>query len=167
MISRTEIFNNLKSLDVKYRKTSSSKDTLFFSKLALLELCGWIEESMDDIVLRCANRKLKESQNKKFVIDGVTGPVYGFEYKKHFRKMLIQLIGIINVERLEIKVDALKRDSLKSELGNLKEMRNKMAHTHIKGITTHIDSPSITIRRFNVVYDGLKDFELIIRGMKL
>ena len=56
MIARTYILDNLNKLDVRYRKAATLKDSLFYSKLAVLELCGWIEESMDDVILRCARR---------------------------------------------------------------------------------------------------------------
>jgi hypothetical protein len=54
MITRSYITSSFKFLDRKYRKATTSKELFFYSKLAIFELCGWIEESMDDIILRCA-----------------------------------------------------------------------------------------------------------------
>ena len=51
MIAKSYILANLNALDARYKRASRAKDALFASKLALLELCGWIEESMDDIVV--------------------------------------------------------------------------------------------------------------------
>ena len=65
MIAKSYILKNLKALDKHFINTNSSKDSLFYSKLALLELCGWIEESIGYIVLRCADRKLNDNKNKK------------------------------------------------------------------------------------------------------
>lgn len=166
MISKSTISKNLKSLDSKYRRTNSSMESLYFSKLALMELCGWIEESMDDVIFRCAYRNLREQENRDFTNVRIIKPTYGFEYKKHFRKMLIELIGLINVERIESKVDPVKKQNLKSVLGSLKVSRDRVAHTHIKGITRVIDSPSITLHRFNHVYAGLKEYEAVIRNMR-
>ncbi len=167
MITKSTISSNLKSLDAKYRRTTSDMESLFFSKLALLELCGWIEESMDDVILRCANRYLRVAANRKHAKENIIRPTYGFEYQRHFRRMLIQLIGLINVERIESKVDPAKKAILQSTLGNLKESRNRVAHTHIKGIARVIDSPSITLNRFDHVYGGLMEFDAVIRNMRL
>ena len=58
MIGKTNIERNIKQLKTNFNKTNSPKLELFYSKLAIIELCGWIEESMDDIVLRCSNPKI-------------------------------------------------------------------------------------------------------------
>ena len=164
MIARSYIYANLNKLEKMYHDSKTSKEALYFSKLALLELCGWVEESMDDLILRCAIRNLKNAENRKFVRKKIIKPTYGFDYEDHFRKMLIQLIGIINVEKIERKVDPLLRDSLKSNLSTLKEARNPEAHTHIKGVARTIDAPSVTLSHFPPVYDGLKEYERIIRA---
>lgn len=116
MVSKTSILENLQGLDALYQKSSSTKKSLFFSKLAILELCGWTEESIDDIIKRCAKRKLKEKVNLDYLIKEIER-TYGFTYEKHFRKMLVELIGFINIERLERKVDKDKFHNLKSTLG--------------------------------------------------
>jgi hypothetical protein len=167
MIARSYILSNLKLLDNKYRKTTSPKELLFYSKLAILELCGWIEESMDDIVLRCAMRHLKIMSNKEFVRKQIVRKNYGFDYDDHFRRMLGQLIGIINVERLEKNVDQTKKVRLKAVLSMLKTARNAEAHTHIKGVTRHINAPSITLSQFPDVSDGLTEYDRVIRNTTL
>jgi hypothetical protein len=140
---------------------------MFFSKLAILELCGWIEESMDDIIMRCADRNIKETKNIDHVKSQIVAPTYGFEYHRHFRRMLIQLIGLVNVERIERTVDPIKRDRLKSTLSSLKKVRDPEAHTHIKGVTPVINAPSVTIVQFQPVYDGLIEFDRVIRSARL
>jgi len=163
MISRCYIIRILKDLEREYNRSSSSKKSLYYSKLALIELCGWIEESMDDIILRCAKRKLKEAGNFKYTDETIVQPNHGFTYKSHFRRMLIQLLGIITAEKIEALVDPVKAAGLKSQLGTLKISRNSEAHTHLKGLTKTIDSPSVTLARFPFIYDGLKEYESVIR----
>jgi len=159
MVGKTSILENLNRLETLYNaSTTSGKKSLFYSKLAILELCGWIEESMDDIVRKCANRKLKEAGNQEH-IESVIKYTYGFTYDKHFRKMLIELIGLINVERLEMRIDRVKFQNMKSTLGLLRQFRDTEAHTHLKGITRALDAPSATINKFFKVYEGLKEFE--------
>ena len=166
MITKSYILENLESLEKFYNKSSSGKKGLFFSKLAILELCGWIEESMDDIVRRSSIRKLNNANNRSFIEKSVIKRTYGFEYNSHFRNMLIDLIGIINVEKLENKLDPVKFQLMTSTLDTLKIIRNTEAHTHIKGITKRIDAPSLTKSRFLPIFEGLKDIDLKLRNLK-
>lgn len=149
-----------------YRKAATQKHSLFYSKLAVLELCGWIEESMDDVILRCASRHLAEDSNRKKIREDVVKRTYGFEYENHFRKMLIQLVGLIEVERIESSVDQVKKDQLKATLGALKASRDGEAHTHLKGVTRTINAPSVTLNQFELVADGLLEYDRVIRSMK-
>ncbi|MGI2170602.1 hypothetical protein ACROAE_10440 [Shewanella sp. MF05960] len=165
MIARSYIESNLKQLDKLYLNAITLKSKLYYSKLAMLELCGWIEESMDDIVQKCANRSLKSQANKNYIATQIIKPTYGFEYKKHFMKMLTYVVGLINIEKLEDKLDPLKKARLESALGTLKSARNREAHTHLKGVTRQVDAPSITINLFNHVFDGLKDIELHLKEL--
>lgn len=167
MITKSYIFNNLKTIESLYISSPTTKKGLFYSKLAILELCGWIEETMDDIILRCAKRHIKDNDNLDFVESEVIKRTYGFEYKKHFRRMLIHTLGIINLEKLERKFNPIAFQLLESSLETLKICRDKEAHTHLKGMTRRLDSPSVTINRFNYVYDGLKDIDIKIRKSKL
>lgn len=153
-------------MDRLYNSAGTQKEKLYYSKLAMLELCGWIEESMDDIVEKCAHRVLKKSSNKTYVAKNIIRPTYGFEYEKHFRKMLMSVIGLKLIEKLENKVDAVKHTIFTAELNNLKAARNKEAHTHLKGVTRTVDAPSVTITRFHSVYEGLKDIENTLKRLK-
>jgi hypothetical protein len=81
--------------------------------------------------------------------------------------MLMQLIGIINLEKLELKLDPAKFDPMKATLEDLKKSRDKEAHTHLKGVTKTLDAPSVTRARFVVIYDGLKEIETSLKRMKI
>lgn len=166
MIARSYILANLKTLDLKYNRATSTRDSLFYSKLAILELCGWIEESMDDIVLRCAYRHLADTDNITFVKKQIIKRNYGFDYKDNFRKMLVQLLGIINVEKIEKRMDQGKLMRLTATLNGLREIRNTEAHTHIKGVTRSINAPSVTLSQFPALYDGLLEFRTALRQTK-
>lgn len=164
MIAQSYILVNLRALDKKYNKTSG-KEALFFSKLALIELCGWIEESMDDIVLRCSIRHLKDETNRKHCANEIVKRTYGFDYA-NFRSMLIRLLGLVNVERIEAQVDETKYQIFKSKLSSLKQARDREAHTHLKGVTRTIDAPSYTIAQLQGVYEGLLEFDRVIRNRR-
>ena len=122
---------------------------------------------MDDIAKSNANRYLKEKRNVDFIDDSIIKLTHGFDYNNNFRIMLMQLVGIINIEKLEYKLDSTKFHIMKSTLGSLKDCRDRQAHTHIKGTTHIIDSPSVTWNRFQKTYEGLKDIESCIHKMKL
>jgi hypothetical protein len=159
MIAKSYIKGNLSRIERLYSKSSNIQDGLFYSKLAILELCGWIEISMDDIISRLAKKHLKQSINITFVENEVIKRTYGFDYRRHFRKMLINIIGLSGVEKLEKQVDSVKFQLMVSSLNSLKLYRDSEAHTYIKGTTRRIDAPSVTKSRFSAIYHGLKNID--------
>ncbi|MCB2262274.1 MAG: hypothetical protein LGR52_04945 [Candidatus Thiosymbion ectosymbiont of Robbea hypermnestra] len=166
MITKDNIGQNVRQLARLYDEArKGSKEELYYSKLAVLELCGWIEESMDDIILKCCNRTIKRPENRNY-IRGIVKRNYAFEYPR-FREMLISVIGLSNVEKVEKRLDPIKQSQLEDILKNLKGPRNNAAHTHIKGTAMSIDAPSVTIRNFTIVYDGLKNIETTLHKMGL
>lgn len=166
MIAKSYILKDLKTIDSLYRKATSSKKHLFYSKLAVIELCGWIEMSMDDIVLACAKRHVKVSSNMNWVKNDLVKRVHGFTYDGHFRGMLRGYLGIACLELLESKLDTSKFVKMKSQLDALVVIRNPAAHTHLKGTAITIDAPSLTLGRFNELYEGLLDIDTILRTYK-
>jgi hypothetical protein len=166
MVAKSSILANLQMLNRSYRKAASLKRAQFYSKLALLELCGWIEESMDDVILRCAIRHLKESRNRDYCAKEIVRRTYGFDYERNFRFMLIGLLGLVNIEKLERQVNPQVYSKMTAALSNLKKQRDAEAHTHLKGTTRTINSPSISLSYFQDVYAGLFEFDRIIRSTK-
>lgn len=162
MIAYSYIERNLSCLDRSYLASVLVSDTRNYSKLAILELCGWIEESMDDIILRAGTRLLKNSKNRKYLGDRVKRN-YGFEYEKHFKSMLVSLVGITGFEFIEKKVSSQIVVNFKNELSNLKIKRNSLAHTYVRGATQHYDAPSITISRYHTIADGLREYDKALR----
>jgi hypothetical protein len=166
MIARSYITGNLQAINRSYQQASSQRDSLLFSKLAILELCGWIEESMDDVVLRCAMRHLKLLGNRTYCKKEFVQRTYGFEYHRNFRFMLVRLIGLVNVEYIEARVNQAKRDAMTAALASLTTQRNLEAHTHVRGTTRRINAPSVTIAQFPLLYDGLEEFDRVIRDTR-
>lgn len=159
MIAKSYIQQNLDQLNSRFNKSSTPKDNLYFSKIAIMELCGWVEISVDDLMLRIVRRNLKIAKNYTDFADDVIANNYGFKYKRHFRYMLIQAVGIINVEKIEKQVDSLKKARLESQLNNLSKIRNELAHTYVKGTQYTIDAPSVTRSRFDQIYEGLIEYD--------
>lgn len=166
MVAKTKILAELNRINNLYIKADSKGDNQlkdFWSKLALLEFCGWIEQSIDDIIEKFCKRKLSDTVNINYLNNKIIKSTYGFDYNKHFRKMLIEVIGIIKVERLEKKVNNTKLTTLKSHLGTLKRMRDNHAHNYLSGVTHRLHAPSFTISFFNGVYEGLREYESKIK----
>jgi hypothetical protein len=168
MINKTYLLNTLNNLEKLYNSSKSQQKTTYYSKLAVIELCGWIEETMDDIIIKCANRCLKTSDCKKYVTNSIIKPIHGFQYDNHFRKMLMTTIGIINLEKLEKKLEkSSKITLLKNNLKNLVQSRNQAAHTCLKSVTRTYDAPSKIKHDFLNIYVLLKDLDDELRKLKI
>ncbi len=162
MIAYSYIERNLNALDVRYRKSKSIKDASFVSKLAILELCGWIEVSLDDCIERASVRVLKDSESRKFIQDKIKKN-YGFEYENHFRGMMVNLVGIWGFERIVRNIDAGVSANFMSELKSLTVKRNSLAHTYTLGATQHYDAPSSTLGRLINLKAGFSAFDRELR----
>jgi len=165
-ITKGKILQTLDELDKLYQRTNNQNLQVYYSKLALLELCGWLEISIDDIVKKCAKRCLKNIDNIKYIEEQIK-KTSSFDYKNNFRGLLIQIIGLINFEMLEKKVQPTSLATLPSTLTALKTLRNSHAHTHIKGCTTQVNAPSWTKGNFISVFNALKDYELNLKDLGL
>lgn len=159
MIAKSYIQSNLKEIERRFNKARTQKEPLYYSKLAVLELCGWLEISIDDLVCRAVRKRVKDARVLEDFEKSVVNPIYGFHYKKHFRKMVCGAIGEVNMHDIELKMNQLRRQQLISELNALTINRNSLAHTYLKGATQNIDAPSRTIARFQIIYECLKEFE--------
>ena len=168
MIRKTEIERNLRELGSRHnKKTTNIREPYYYSKLLLIELCGWIEVSMDTIINDCAKKHVKNPKNHVYTQQQVIDQTYGFSYNRHFRPMLMKVIGLVKLEELENKLDQRKFLGMKSSLGELKKRRDEQAHNFILGITPHALGPTQIQRHFRNVYEGLKDVEQCLRKLKL
>ncbi|GAA4244807.1 hypothetical protein [Winogradskyella damuponensis] len=164
MIAKSYIKSTLIELDKLYNSASSQKKAIYFSKLAVIELCGWIEETLDDIIIKHGNRNLKSVDNKNYCKNKIVNPNYGFQYNNNIRPMLISLLGLIQVEKLELELEKTAQITLlKSNLGNLKSTRNEAAHTHLKGVTRIYNAPSRTLGDFNRISTILEKIDNELR----
>lgn len=159
MLSWADLQNNLNALDTQFRSAGSTRDVHFCCKLALMELAGWTEQAMDSIISECASRTLSEPSNKRYCADSIIKTTYGFEYQKHFRGMMMRLIGLVHVERIERQADPAKLARLEGALQTLKVLRDPAAHTHINGMTPSMNAPSFMIGQLAPISDGLQEIE--------
>lgn len=159
MIVKGYIQSTLHELEKLYDQHKSLKKDIYYSKLALLELCGWIEESFDSIIKTSVSSKIKSDSYRKILQD-IIKKNHGFQFKNNFRPMLIKAIGLQKTEKIEILIDSTgKVQILSTILGNLKRVRDDNAHTFIRGTTTTIQTPSVTKAQFIQIYPIIKEFE--------
>lgn len=158
MVVKKIIVANLDKLDREYNHSLLSSDRdlpVYFSKLATIEYCGWLEETLDNIVVAFAGNHLKSKPFQEMLRTKVDN-TYGFQYKKHFRPMLVYVVGLVRCERIQAVLDksgALA--TLKSELEAYVVHRNNAAHTHIQNVASY-PSPSATLGSLKKVYPVLK-----------
>jgi hypothetical protein len=73
---------------------------IYFSKLGVLELSGWIEGSFDIIARRAVKRRVKEHKFEQLVEEAIKKN-HGFSYEGNFLTMMARIIGLPECERLE------------------------------------------------------------------
>lgn len=162
MIAYSYISKSLKLLDRNFRRSRSQSEEIYLSKIAILELCGWIEISMDEIVIGGCNRSVREPENQKFLRESVKRN-HGFAYDENFKPTLISLIGAIGYEAVTARIPLSVRLNFRIELRNLANVRKNLAHTYLKGATLNLDAPSVTFSRYQIIADGLKSYDSALR----
>jgi len=97
-----------------------------YCKMAALELCGWLEEVYDNVIISFLHRKgLSEKEIENFEKSYVR-KVHGLSYSEHFRRLMIDTLGYTVVLDIESKTPKLA--ALISNLDTLHKYRNCMAH---------------------------------------
>lgn len=159
--------NTLQQIDVWFGEPSEGQDRAkLLSKLALLELCGWIELEIDRIVLSIQTAcRIPVDQTTKDLLQRN----YSFTYPQHIRPMLERLVGIWIVRQAEDRIEERspgELERLKGVLGDLAKRRNVFAHTHVSHVAirqlTYL-APSWTRRQFQTVNNGLQLLEVSFR----
>ena len=160
MQSKNAIESLIQEFQLLYDNCENTNQKPYYSKLALLELCGWLEAVQDEIVLSYGQSRLTEEKNLKFLEKTIVGKTFGFDYKSQFRFMLIKVIGLTKVETIE---NELKTEGtfpiLVSQLGSLYSLRNRAAHTTIAGVMPIYNAPSTMLTYLNHLHPILCELE--------
>lgn len=157
MLRRHAVDRAINIADKHYNAARSTYEAELFAKLALIEICGWIEENMDSIILKCSTKSISDLSLLALVKEE-TSRTYSFTYENHFRPLLVLCIGLLRSEKLEKRIHNARFQKMKASLGQLKAMRDNCAHTHIpRNVTRTLHAPSRLKSEFENVYLGLKD----------
>ncbi|TLS66285.1 hypothetical protein FEF65_10750 [Mariprofundus erugo] len=159
----------MKTLERRFEaamRSPTPEEAVYFSKLATLEYCGWIEENFDMIVRRLVKPKLKTPDYKNMLETRIIGNNFGFDYKKNFRPMLTSAVGIKNMETIEIYLKSSGQfEIFVSELESIKQHRDNAAHTWIDGPTKTYPSPSVILSKFNTLFPIVKQIYAEVRRL--
>lgn len=153
----------LRQLDAWYKEPTQGGDRpKLLSKLAVLELCGWIECELDRLVFSAQTGRLDDLN---WVRSNITEKTHGFTYADHFRPMLVRLVGEVFVRRIEATMEANhpgELDRLKSSLGQLWKQRCGFAHADVTANVAaqqKFDAPSWSINQHRVISRILQNYE--------
>jgi hypothetical protein len=168
MIDTTEINSTLLSLDRYYlacRSSDASNKTLnFYCKLAVIELSGWIENTMDNIIHQSANRTKFSKEVQDILISRVKRN-HGFHFADNFLPLLLLLIGTRNYETLNKEhLNSPQHSGLQDLLSNLKKLRDSCAHTHLQTDDKQIQTPSSLRDQLKTIADGLSTVDAWLRN---
>lgn len=151
VIDYTTISHTLSLLDGQYSSTTDSNLLQLFSKLAVMELSGWIEVSFDTLCSDYVNRKIIETGNKDKIIK-IIKKHYGFSYGDNVYPMMCSVIGINNWENILDVFPTVAFNQMKSILGLYKGFRDSAAHTNtVSGVTPTFRSPSAVLADFGQI----------------
>lgn len=159
----TEILKIVGDIENRYNAdmTTNLHFAILDSKLAIIEFCGWIEQTIDEILKAYINNKLIVQSNKDY-IENIIKRTYGFTYDNHLRKMMISIIGMNKLENFEDYLE--NKGGLLSQLKPMLEMltqeRNKAAHTFTpQGTTITYQAPSVVLSQINTITPILQEIE--------
>lgn len=162
------VATTLRELDQWFREPSLSIDrTNMLSKLATLELCGWIEGEFDRLIRAVADGRIESKWVEKEVID----PTTGFHYQKHWQKMLCRLSGEIFFRAVEDAMEVAHPGDLAqltSMLGQLWKERCRFAHTDLTSniaAAVTFNAPSMTINQYTKLKKILDQYEVVMTSV--
>lgn len=158
-----QIEDTLRELDSWYNELPGGTDRpRMLSKLATLELCGWIEHRLDTLVQAVGSRV---GLDPAWVERNVVKDNHGFTYNDHLRKMLVKLVGEFAVNHLEGTMETASPgvlEQLKGALTTLWTSRGVLAHTHSAAPLVRqqsLNAPSWAINQQRIVGKMITQFE--------
>jgi len=158
MIDKAKIEGTVNDLNAKYNnKSSTNDDMLLYSKLAVMEFCGWIEESFDLILREYMTKVNIDNANIDFINKNIIRPFSSFEYQK-LKFLLLSMFGIKNIQTIETAIGT-DFEKFKSILGTFQDKRNKIAHTFISGTQQQIAAPSEVLTNLTNLFPIMQKLE--------
>ena len=174
-VSSKNIRRNLNLIRERYddamnsSRTNSSLEAALYSKLAIIELSGWIEETIDIILKDYLIRTVNDHTIRNTIEQEIIQRVYGFKYKDYYRPLMERILGASRFQYITLKLEHTnaRNSRLQNVLSELTKRRDQAAHTHFQqGITACFDSPSWTINQFDCILPIFRSIERMVKNMK-
>lgn len=158
-----EIETTLRAIDAWYNEPHGDNNRpSYLSKFATLELCGWLETRIDEMMEKVGEQYGLEVT---WVKSNVTKRISGFTYPDHIRKMLVSIVGEVGLRKVESALEGEFPGALQfltSELAILTKARNHFAHTDSAvplPQQVSLDGPSVSINRYQVLAPAIDKFQ--------
>ena len=165
MIDYISIQDTLNRLDTEYNTTTDIQLPILYSKLAVLELCGWIETNIDNILYEYVDSHIIDIDCKKG-IRNIIRKNYGFHYDSNLFPLFCSVLGINNFENILDKLTSTDFQNLKGITGTYTDERNKAAHTDTPvGTTRSYKSPSSVLHDYNLIKPAFQTIETQIQAL--
>lgn len=104
MVNYTDIEAKLHRLDTEYNNSILDPDLpIFYSKLAVIEFSGWMEDSVDSIVYDYIDNHIVDPIVKQNIKKNVQGN-FGFNYYSNLFKVFTSVLGVDTWENIEDKL---------------------------------------------------------------
>lgn len=135
MINSEILIENLNWLEQQYQSCSKNKEKDFdrevvlYARYAVLEVCGWLEMTVDNMLCNIYKKKIGieiSNSKKELYIDSVWGLS-----NNSFEKIFSNIVGYINLKKLQEGVMRSDYDFLSSFVSGIFERRNEFAHTYL------------------------------------
>ncbi len=156
----------LAELDTWYNVAGLSIDrTNLLSKLATIELCGWLEGEFGRLIRIVATGRVGDA---KWVDKEVIKKIHGFKYEEHWRFMLCKVVGEVFAQRVEAAMEADhpgELQQLRTLLEQLSMDRNRFAHADLtanKAAMLTFNAPSLAINHHATLRAILGRYETVL-----
>jgi hypothetical protein len=159
----------LAELDTWYNAAGLSIDrTNLLSKLATIELCGWLEGEFDRLIRIVAIGRVSDAA---WIESQVIEYTFGFRYDKHWRTMLCKVVGEVFAQRVEAAMEVAHPgdlQQLRTLLGQLWKNRCSFAHADLtanRAAMLTFNAPSLAISQHATLKAILSRYEAVMVGV--
>lgn len=157
----------LQTIDVWFKEPATNNDRpTLLSKLAILELCGWLEVEFDRMIRLVEAGRLSDLP---WVEKHVIKKTSGFSFDNHWRPMLCKVVGEVFARRVDTAYQAAhpgELDHLTNTLSALWRDRCSFAHADLNANVANtqltINAPSWTISQHTTLVQMLGRYEAVL-----
>jgi hypothetical protein len=156
MIDSGRLKKTLSFLDRNFLEHQTAEDpeeAVAFAKLAVLEFCGWVEMTIDDIAREAVRGSLPTEGDRRH-LETLIKNISGFDYEQHVAPIFVASVGSVKfsaIEQTMMKDGILDRFKLILNSRDFKTMRNRAAHTFNDGVQRNFDAPSTVLGKLREI----------------